>query len=196
MKKIREYILKGKQIYIGLEDSKKTWKVCARSGRTVVHESSMPAKYEVLRNYFLKRFPECRIRVMYEAGFRGFELHDKLVNDGWQCVVTPPHAVMQEKCYKQKNDRVDCRRLSKNNENGDYRSCHVPDKQHREDRQVMRLCSQVQKDITRLCNRIRGAINFNGLEHHFPSGNWGPSQYKSAEETMKTIRDLPVNPEQ
>ena len=31
MKKIREYILKGKEISIGLEDSKKTWKLCARA---------------------------------------------------------------------------------------------------------------------------------------------------------------------
>jgi hypothetical protein len=27
--------------------------------------------------------------LMYEAGFRGFELHDKLAADGYTCVVTP-----------------------------------------------------------------------------------------------------------
>ena len=187
MKKIREYIVKGKEVYIGLEDAKKTWSLCARSGRTVVHETTMPADYEVLRHYFKNKFPECRIRVMYEAGFRGFELHDKLVADGWQCVVTPPHTVTQEKCSKKKNDRIDCRRLSKNNENGDYRSCHVPNRQQREDRQVSRLCSQLQRDITRTCNQIRRGMEFHGLERHFPAGNWGPSQYRQAEETMKTL---------
>lgn len=187
MQKIRQYILKGKEVYVGLEDAKKTWKICVRSGRTVVHETTMPAKYEVLRNYFKNKFPECRIRVMYEAGFRGFELHDKLVGDGCQCIVTPPHTVTQEKCSKTKNDRIDCRRMSKNNENGDYRSCFVPDRQHRHDRQVTRLSSQLQRDITRVCNQIRRAMEFNGLEEYFPAGSWSPSQYKQAEETMKTV---------
>ena len=82
MKKIQEYILKGKEVFIGLEDSSRTWKICARSGRTVVHETTMPAKYEELRNYLHHKFPRCRIRIMYEAGFRGFEPHDSVVADG------------------------------------------------------------------------------------------------------------------
>lgn len=184
MKKIRQYILKSKEIYIGLEDSKKTWKICARSGRTVVNETSLPAEYENLRNYLRNKFPECRIRVMYEAGFRGFELHDKLVADGYSCVVTPPHLVTQEKCNRQKNDRNDCRRLAKNLENQDYRECHVPSRADREDRHLSRFQSQLQRDITRVCNRIRKTIEFHGLERHFPVGAWSITQYREAEKTM------------
>jgi transposase len=187
MKKIREFILKGQDIYVGLEDSKKTWKLCVRSGRTVVHETSMPAKYDVLRNYLLNKFPECKIRVLYEAGFRGFNLRDKLVEDGWDCVVTPAHTVTQEKCSKQKNDRIDCRRLAKNNENDDFGVCDVPDRQRREDRHLSRLCDQIQKDITRTCNRIRRAMEYHGLEEHFPTGNWSSRHYREAEETIKSL---------
>ena len=187
MKKIQEYILKGKDVFIGLEDSAKTWKVCARSGKTVVSETTMPAKYENFRNYLHKRFPDCKIKVMYEAGFRGFELHDLLVAEGWECIVTPPHLVTEEKCNKQKNDRIDCRRLAKNNENGDYRSCHVPSRQQREDRQVSRLYEQLKKDITRECSRIRRTIEFHGLDRHFPGGIWHPRQYRVAEERIKAM---------
>ena len=49
MRKMQEYGLKGKKIFIGLEDSKRTWKVCVRCEGMVVDEASMPAKYEVLR---------------------------------------------------------------------------------------------------------------------------------------------------
>jgi len=187
MEKIREYVLKGKEVYVGLEDSKKSWKVCVRSGRLVVHETSMPAEYENLRNYFRKRFPECQIRVMYEAGFRGFELHDQLVGDGWECVVTPPHMVVQEKCNAQKNDRNDSRRLAKNNENGDYRECHVPDRERRQDRQVSRLYGQLQKDITRVSNRIRKTMDFHGLAGFFPGGAWNKHSYRAAEERLKSL---------
>lgn len=34
----------------------------------------MPEEYENLWNYFHNKFPECKIRVKYEAGFRGSEL--------------------------------------------------------------------------------------------------------------------------
>lgn len=187
MQKIRHFILKDKEIYVGLEDSKKSWKVCVRSGKIVVHETSMPAEYEHLRNYFRNKFPECKIKVIYEAGFRGFDLYDRLVAEGWECVVTPSHTVSQEKCAKQKNDRIDCRRLAKNLENGDYRVCHVPDRQRREDRQVSRLCDQVQRDINRVCNRIRRSMEFHGLEKHFPAGPWRAHHYREAEEKMKTL---------
>jgi transposase len=184
MKKIRDYILKDQTVCVGLEDSKKSWKVCVRSGRIIVNRTSMEAEYEVLRNYFRNNFPGCKITVMYEAGFRGFELHDKLVADGWKCVVTPPHTVTQEKCSKKKNDAIDADRLAKNLENGDYKSCHVPERIVREDRQVSRLYGQLQKDITRTCSRIRRTIEYHGLERSFSPGDWGRRQYREAEEAL------------
>jgi transposase len=188
MKKIRDYILKDQRIYVGLEDSKKTWKVCVRSGKIVVQRTTMEAKYEVLRGYFRNKFPECKICVMYEAGFRGFELHDDLIADGWKCVVTPPHTVTQEKCSKRKNDTIDADRLAKNLENGDYKECYAPKRVVREDRQVSRLYGQIQNDISRTCNRIRRAMEYHGLERYFPSGAWGQRQYREAEEQLGKLK--------
>ena len=138
MKKRSQDILRNEKVFVGLEDSKKTWQLCIRSGGVIVHETSMPAQFEVLRNYLNNKFPECKVQVIYEAGFRGFGLCDEIVAAGWDCIVTPPHTVTQEKCQRKKNDRTDCRRLAKNLENGDYHRCFVPDRQLREDRQVSR----------------------------------------------------------
>ena len=44
MRKMQEYVTKGKKIFIGLADSKKTWKVCVRSEGMIVSEASMEAK--------------------------------------------------------------------------------------------------------------------------------------------------------
>jgi transposase len=147
----------------------------------------MPAKYEVLHNYFLNKFPECKIKVMYEAGFRGFGLHDQLEADGWDCIVTPPHTVTEEKCQKKKNDRIDCRRLAKNLENEDYQSCFIPDKQLREDRQISRSYGQVQMDIIRVCNRIRRTLEFHGLDCHFPAGRWNHKRYQELKQQLKRM---------
>jgi transposase len=176
-----------KKIFVGLEDSRKTWSLCVRSGGTIVHETSMPARYEVLSNYFYNKFPECQIQVMYEAGFRGFELHDQLVADGWECIVTPPHTVTEEKCQRKKNDRTGCRRLAKNLENRDYRRCFVPDKRLREDRQISRTCGQVQADITRVCSRIRRTLEFHGLDNGLPAGRWSGAMYTRVRQRLGEI---------
>ena len=177
MKKRAQDILRNEKVFVGLEDSKKTWQLCIRSAGVIVHETSMPAKFDVLRNYFNNRFPECKIQVIYEAGFRGFELHDELEANGWDCIVTPPHTVTEEKCQRKKNDRTDCRRLAKNLENGDYHSCFVPDKELREDRQISRTYGQIQADIRRVCNRIRRTLEFHGLDEGLPLGSWSKTMY-------------------
>ena len=109
MKKMQEHVVEGKRVFVGLEDSKRSWKVCVRSGGMIVQESSLPADYDNLRRYLERGYPGCRIEVMYEAGFGGFWLHDLLVADGVQCVVTPPHTLTEAKVNKVKTDRGDAR---------------------------------------------------------------------------------------
>jgi len=177
MRKIQEYIAKGKQIFVGLEDSKRTWKLCVRSDRMIVHETGMPAEYENLRSYLFRRYPVCDIQVIYEAGFSGFWLHDKLQADGIECIVTPPNRVTMEKVTAVKTDKRDARRLAKNLENNDFTRCHVPDRERREDRQLSRTLEQVQRDITCTKNRIRKFLDYHGLNAGFPPGRWNDSYY-------------------
>jgi len=190
MKRESEVILKNENVFVGLEDSKKTWAVCVRGMGQVVHETAMPAEYEVLSNYFRNRFPGCEIKVIYEAGFGGFELHDRLVADGIECVVTPPHTVTEEKVQRKKNDRIDCRRLAKNLENDDYHVCFVPDRDLREDRQLSRVCQQADADLKRTCNRIRRTLEFHGLDKGLPAGLWTQAMYARA---RKHVQESPVS---
>ena len=178
MKKVQEFVVQGKRIFVGLEDSKKTWKLCVQCDGMVIQETSMPARYEVLRAYLLSRYPECRIKVMYEAGFQGFWLHDLLEGDGIDCVVTPPNKVTCEKDNRVKTDKRDARRLAKNLENGDYASCAVPDRERREDRAISRTLDQMQKNIRREKNRIRKFLDFHGLNEGLPAGAWTNREYR------------------
>jgi len=177
MKKMQEFIEKGKRIYVGLEDSKRTWRVCIRCAGMVVDETSMPAEYENLLRYLQRGYPECAIEVMYESGFSGFWLHDRLVGDGMKCVVTPAHTVTEEKSNKVKTDKRDARRLARNLENGDYKRCVVPDRERREDRQINRTLVQIQREIIATKNRIRRFLDFHGLNEGLPSGQWSTAMY-------------------
>lgn len=179
MRKMQRSIVEGKRIFVGLEDSKRSWKVCVRSSGMIVHEVSMPAEFTTFHQYLCGRYPGCQIQVMYEAGFSGFWLHDALVAEGLECVVTPPNKVTQEKVNKVKTDRVDARRLARNLESGDYVACYVPDRERREDRQISRTSQQIQRTIIAAKNRIRKFLEFHGLDKGLPPGVWKSAQYQS-----------------
>jgi transposase len=177
--KLQDFVVRGKEIFVGLEDSKKTWKIAVRCERMVIHRTSMEAKYSVLIQYLRNRFPECTIHLIYEAGFKGFNLHDRLTEDGIDCVVIPPHMVTEPKVNRVKTDKRDANRLAYILENHDFKAaCHVPDKERREDRQISRTLFAMQKDIIRTRNRIRKLLDFHGIEISFPD-RWGRDEFRA-----------------
>jgi transposase len=116
---------------------------------------------------------------MYEAGFRGFTLHDRLVEDGIGCVVLPPHLMLEAKVNRVKTDRRDAWRLAKMLEDNEYRGCYVPDRERREDRQVCRTLNAVEKEIKSTRNRIRKLLQFHGIEASIPNGQvWGKREFR------------------
>lgn len=163
--RVQDFVVEGKEVFVGLEDSKKTWKIAVRCTKMLIHEVSMEAKYSLLIRYLRNKFPQCTIHLIYEAGFKGFNLYDRLTEDGIDCIVFPPHMVTEPKVNKVKTDKRDARRLALILENHDYKdSCHVPDKERREDRQISRTLIAVQKDIIRNRNRIRKILDFHGID--------------------------------
>lgn len=179
-RKMINYVVKNQKIFVGLEDSKRTWKVSVRCEGREIHYTSMQARYDLLTGFLRNKFPGCTIKLIYEAGFKGFGLYDKLQNDGIECIVTPPCKVTQEKCNKVKTDKVDARRLATVLEKEDYKECAVPDKERREDRQLCRAMIQVQQEITRTKNRIRKFFDFNGYAETFAAGAWTEKDYSNA----------------
>ncbi len=180
--KVQNFVIKDKEIFVGLEDSKSTWKIAVRCDRMLVHQVGMEASYPVLKRYLDNRFPECAIHLMYEAGFKGFNLYDRLTEDGIDCVVIPPHVVTEPKVNKIKTDKRDARRLALVLEHQDFRdSCAVPDRERREDRQINRTLIAVQKDVIRTRNRIRKLLDFHGIDAS-AAGKWGRKEFRALKE--------------
>lgn len=177
MRKKINYLLSDKKIYVGLEDSKRTWKLCVRSDNLEIVNVSFPAEFNNLTSYFNNKFPNCDITVIYEAGFSGFNLYDKLTSEGIKCIVTPPHTVTEQKCNRVKTDKIDARRLSKVLEHNDYGQCFVPDKERRSDRQLSRTLVSIKKHIVSLRNQIRKFCDFQGVAPELKPGAWSQKEY-------------------
>ena len=199
-RKMQDWIVKGKEVFVGLDDSKKSWRVCVRSGKMAVHDTSIPAEYAVLRSYLKRGYPGCKIRLMYEAGFRGFNLYDKLLEDGIECVVLPPHLMLEAKVNRVKTDKRDAWRLAKMLEDNEQRGCYVPDRERREDRQVCRTLNAVDKEIKSTRNRIRKLLQYHGIAVPIPDDQiWGKREFReigkltvgaSLEKTIKVLVSL------
>ncbi len=185
--KVQDFVVKGKEMFVGLEDSKKTWRIAVRCERMLVHEASMEAKYPLLKQYLKNRFPDCKIHLIYEASFKGFNLYDRLTEDGIDCIVIPPHMVTEPKVSRVKTEKRDAKRLALILENYDFKDpCYVPDKERREDRQVSRTLTAVQKDIICTRNRIRKFLDYYGIEVPFADkGVWRRKEFYA-------LRELPL----
>ena len=72
---------------------------------------SIPAQWDALKK-LLDRYRGCQIHAVYEAGYFGYSLHDRLVDDGVDCIVTPPNMIPQESGNRVKTDRIDSQKLA------------------------------------------------------------------------------------
>jgi transposase len=173
MDKMQDFIVKNKQIFIGLEDAKRSWKIAVRCDKMLIHQTILPMDKQNLLSYIRNKYPGCTVRLLYETGFHGFWLHDFLRGSGILCDLVPAHTVTEEKTNRVKTDRRDARRLAQNLENRDYRRCHVPDRERREDRQLSRTLEDVQINVVRTRNQIWKMLDFHGIavpqEHKVPT---------------------------
>ena len=153
----------GREIYVGLDTGKKSWKVSILTKDYEHRTFSQPPKPEVLVRYLRKHFPGARYLCVYEAGYFGFWIHDALKQQGVECVVTHPADVpTKDKERRNRNDKVDARKLARSLRNGELTALYVPERKALEDRSLVRMCMSMVKKQTRCKNQIKGLLSFYG----------------------------------
>jgi len=151
--KIDRTIARDQEVFVGIDVSKRSYAVSVRSGGQQLHRCAVPARYEHLRGLWA-RLPGCRIHAVYEAGFSGFGLHDRLAADGIDACVTPPSKIPRSG-DRVKTDRLDAQKLARELENGSLRRCRVPSPEARTAREWSRYLTQLTGQQTRLKNQIK-----------------------------------------
>lgn len=152
-------------IYVGIDNHKKSWKVNILVGEIDHKTFTLNPKPKILSSYLRKNFPKGNYYSAYEAGYSGFWAHELLEELGIKSmVVNQADVPTMDKERRTKNDKVDCRKIARSLRNGDLRGIYTPNREVQEDRTLLRLHIQLTKEQTRIKNQIKAILGFYGIE--------------------------------
>lgn len=161
----------GEIIFVGIDLHNKTWHVTVRTCDLELFCGSIPGTWDALRR-LLERYTGHPVKVVYEAGYFGFWLHDLLAEYGAECIVTPPSLIPQQAGNRVKTDRLDSRKLALYLAKGLLKRVWVPSAQERAERQVARTRRQLVRDRVRVQARIKALLRCYGLPLPEQTGKW------------------------
>lgn len=155
---------KGKELIVGIDISKKSWRFALRNSGLFIEEKSIDPEPEVLYKYLDRNYPDATYKAVYEASYCGFWIQRELEDLGIECIVVHPADIpTKHKEKEQKTDPLDARKLARELEKGDLEPIYVPDERAQEIRSVARLVSTFTKEMTRIKNRINSHLDFYGV---------------------------------
>ncbi|MCP4609750.1 MAG: IS110 family transposase [Planctomycetes bacterium] len=164
---------RGQHFYTGLDVHKKRWSVNIRNNGIRLKSFSMNPSPEALKRYIEENYPGGTWHVVYEAGFCGFWICRRLRELEIDCIVVNPADVPTgHKDKDRKTDPIDANKLARELEKGDLKGIYVPDEKDQHLRSLCRLYRRTVQDTTRVKNRIKGHLDFNGVELPQHTSQW------------------------
>ena len=143
----------------------KSWSVTVLSENSVLKRFVQDPDPDALHKFLTRNYPEADYHSVYEAGFCGFWIHERLTALGIDNMVVNPAdvpATVDEKIRK--TDAVDSAKLARSLRAKELKGIYTPDSTSLEIRSLIRLKSTITKDVTRQKNRIKAHLRFLGYE--------------------------------
>ncbi len=172
----RDNLFQDQDLFIGIDVHKKQWTVCIMTNYVSCGRPfSINPSAVVLSNYLKKHYPGGIYHAVYEAGFSGFWAARRLNELGIKCIVV--HAAdipTNQKEKVNKSDHIDSTKLARSLRNGDLKPIYIPDKKIDEYRFLNRHRRNLAKDRQRIKGRIKGKLNYFGIEIplQYQGRNW------------------------
>lgn len=160
----KQLSFENQNIFVGIDVHLRQWTVTIRSKNLFLKTFSMDPSPVLLHNHLKKHYPGANYHSVYEAGFCGFWIHRELTALGINnIVINPADVPTTHKEKARKRDKVDSKKLSKTLSTGSLEAIYVPDPFHEQLRSLCRLYRKEVNHRTRLKNRIRSFLHFNGI---------------------------------
>lgn len=154
----------GENIYVGMDVHKNSIRVSILSDTSVLKGFTSPPDPDAVVNHLHRHYPGASYYSVYEAGFCGLWIHNRLIQLGvHNIVVNPLDVPCNGKERERKSDPVDAARLARSLRSGELEGIYIHRRQTLHDRSLLRLRSGGTKDMTRLKNRIKGMLHYYGV---------------------------------
>jgi transposase len=155
----------GQTFYTGIDVHKKSWTVTVRTLNLEVKHFTQEPDAQRLSDHLHQLYPGGTFLSAYEAGFCGTSIHRALCKAGISNIIIHPADLPQtDKLKNNKTDLHDSRAIARYLQTGLLSGIHVmpPDQQ---ERRALFRCREVKvRDVTRCNNRLRGFLNFFGIQ--------------------------------
>lgn len=184
----------GKEIFVGIDVHKRSWDVkilTAHTSQKQIHKSFPDPEF--LASYLAKTYPGGKYKCVYEAGFSGFWIQEKLANLGVDTIIVNPADVpTTDKEKRFKDDRIDSNKLAMSLRSGQLSGIYVPPKQIQVDRSLVRQRYQYASDERKMKNRITSHLDFYGIKISQEQGRnyWSNNYIKELEQSASSREDL------
>ena len=177
MTQVKALDFSGTTIFCGVDVHKKNWRVNIQDSEFELEDFSQDADPELLYKHLNRKYPGANFKVCYEAGFSGFSAQRLLSSKGINCsVINAADVATSDKEKRQKNDKVDARKLCEHMQTKKAKSIYVPEVHWEHGRSLIRARDKIVSNQTRCKNRIWQLLHFSGLS--LPKG-YQASQYWS-----------------
>jgi transposase len=188
---VRTLDFTGQNIYAGIDTHKRNWVVSIYSDELYHKTFHQPPKPDALYKYLTKHFPNGTYYSVYEAGYCGFWIHERLQSLGINSIVVNPADVpVTDKEKKHKTDPIDSNKLARQLRNLELEAIYIHNRDILEDRSLIRMRGTLVKEITRYKNRIKAMLSFFGIE--VPGGFAKDERYWS-NRFMQWLSELKFN---
>jgi transposase len=163
MEKIGKTTKAPKVLFMGIDVHELTYSVSLFFEGEELLNQTYPSDVKHLRR-LLDKYSGWKILAVYEAGAFGYSLYDWLKKQDVEVIVTPPSKMPVAPGERVKTDKRDARRLAQLLSGNLLKSVTVPDRQKREDRELLRTREQLVNERRRIFSQIQGKLRFHGLK--------------------------------
>lgn len=164
MTQVKQLDFSGITIYCGVDVHKKSWRVNIQDGEFELEDFTQDPDPELLYKHLNRKYPGAKFKVCYEAGFSGFSAQRWLSSRDIDClVINAADVATSDKEKRQKNDKVDARKLCEHLQTKKAKSIYVPQLHWEHGRSLIRTRDKIVSNQTRCKNRIWQLLHFSGI---------------------------------
>ncbi len=164
MTQVKKLDFSSTTIYIGIDVHKKSWRVNIQDSEFELEDFSQNADVVLLHKHLNRKYPGATFKLCYEAGFSGFGVQRWLSSFGMNCqLVNAADVATTDKEKRQKNDKIDARKLCDHLQSKKMKALYVPPLHWEHSRSLVRARAKIVSNQTRCKNRIWQLLHFSGL---------------------------------